>query len=127
MSIFVDEQDAVKITVRYVVEPKGVKVLDDGQEPPDGCESVTAEFRRPNFGLAQQLMRASTTIDANGQPSLNIADLNHNMLYLLLKSWDVKDSKGEPVEPTPGAINRMRIEVARALVTRLVNVVGTIM
>ena len=134
MSIFVEESDAIRIAVHYEEDKGNVVVLE---EPTDKTTTLNVEFRRPDFSISQRLVATSTVTDQSGGQSLNLMVLQNNLLYFLARSWyakepDGKDADGKPVPWKPIELNaenigRLRVEVARALVNRLVPAVGKIM
>jgi hypothetical protein len=107
------------------------------EEPTDKTTTLNVEFRRPDFSISQRLVATSTVTDQSGGQSLNLMVLQNNLLYFLARSWDAKEPDGKDADgkPVPGKpielnaenIGRLRVEVARALVNRLVPAVGQIM
>jgi hypothetical protein len=134
MSIFVEESDVIEIPVHYAAENGNVVVLD---EPTEKTTTLKTQFRRPDFAISQRLVATSTVTDANGSQTLNLMVLQNNLIYFLAKSWDAKepDTKdaegkvvpGKPIELNAENIGKLRVEIARAIVNKLVSSVGQIM
>jgi hypothetical protein len=125
MSAFIEESDVVTVTVHYKIDESGkIDILDQVN---DGSESLQVVFRRPNFAIAQQLSSASTQVDSSGNPTINFLQLQNSLLYALAKSWDAKDKNNKPVELNNANISRLRVDIARALTTKLVDVVGSVL
>lgn len=134
MSIFIEDGEIVEVAVHYAEEDGKVIVYD---EPGEGVETVKMTFRRPDFSTSQRLMSASTVTDQSGNQTINLMMLQNNLLYFLAKSWDAKGPdtkdaegnvvKGKPLEFNSENIGKLRIEIARAAVNRLVEAIGQIM
>ena len=134
MSIFVEDSDNVEISVHYVEENGKVIVHE---EPVVGAKTIKMVFRRPDFSMSQRIMATSTVTDQNGNQTINLMMLQNNLMYYLAKSWDIKtpDSKdaegkvipGKPVEFNSENIGKLKIEIARAVVNKLVENIGQIM
>jgi hypothetical protein len=149
MSIFIEENNLIEISVRYTLEDHGgILIVDEPETPvqepvtlaeepvvtdqvglkdPKKSETVTMVFTRPDFATSQRMMSASTVGDTEGNQTINIMMLQNNLLYFLAKSWDVKDDKGNPVELNNLNIGKLRVEIARTLVTKLVEKVGQVL
>jgi hypothetical protein len=82
-------------------------------------QSVTVTFRYPNFADSQQILRSATTLDSNGQPSLNFLQLQTSLLYGLADKWDAKDDKGVVIECSAANLSKLRVEVAKALIEKV--------
>ena len=144
MSIFVEDNDTIEIAVHYVEENGNVVVFD---EPTEHTTTIKIQFRRPDFSISQRLVATSTVTDQSGNQTLNLMILQNNLIYFLAKSWDAKepdtkepDTKdaegkvvpgkvvpGKPIELNAENIGRLRVEVARSVVNKLVPAVGQIM
>ena len=114
--IFVDENDTFDITVHYKEDAGTITVLEKKEE---ACKSLTVTFKQPDFATAQSILNASTYVGDTGDLSLNMMHLKVNLLYQLAESWDAKDDKGN-VLPMRENINKLRTEIARALVDALI-------
>ena len=133
MSIFVNDDDVVSVEVHYLEENGNIDILD---QPSDKTTTLKVKFRRPDFAISQRLVASSTTLDQSGNPSVNLLMLQNNMLYFLAKEWDAKqpDTKNEAgdvvkwkaVEMNAENIGNLRVEIARAIVAKLIPVVGQI-
>jgi hypothetical protein len=141
MGIFIGEEDVVEIAVHYYEESGKVVVFDD---PTENTKTVKVVFKRPDFSTSQRLMSASTVSDQSGNQTVNMMMLQNNMMYFLAKSWDVKapdlvvpsakaddgadiPSKtvpGKPIELNAENIGKLRVEIARALVNKLIPAIG---
>lgn len=141
MGIFIDESDVVQIAVHYYEENGSVLVFD---EPTDKTTTIKVVFRRPNFAISQRLMAASTIGDQSGNQTVNMMMLQNNMMYFLAKSWDVKEPDvtepehkaadgtvipakvvpGNPVELNAENLGKLRVEIARGLLNKLVPAIG---
>jgi len=133
MSIFVKNDDVVDVEVHYTEENGNIDVLE---QPSDKSVTLKIKFRRPDFSISQRLVASSTTLDQSGNPSVNLLMLQNNMLYFLAKEWDAKEPdtkdgageviKGKSVEMNAENIGNLRVEIARAIVAKLIPVVGQI-
>lgn len=143
MGIFISEEDVVEIAVHYYEESGKVVVFDD---PTENTKTVKVVFKRPDFSTSQRLMTASTVSDQSGNQTVNMMMLQNNMMYFLAKSWDVKGPDlvvpsvkaddingvyipgktvpGKPVELNAENIGKLRVEIARALVNKLIPAIG---
>ena len=119
-SPFISDKDVFDVTVYYTEKDKETVILPTSE---DGCESITVTFRYPDFQTRQQIIQASTQINESGVPSLNFLQLQNAMLYTLAMSWDVKDSKGEPVPLTH--IGNLKVVIAAAILNGLSGKLGT--
>jgi hypothetical protein len=119
--ILVDDSDLFDITVRYVEkEGKKIEIVGDDAK---GAQSITVTFRRPDYSTSQTIVSASTEYSASG-PNLNMMALKNNLFSMLAKSWDLKDDKGQPIPMTPQTIGKLRVEVAKEILLRLVESQG---
>lgn len=110
-----------------IVEDNGKPIVETKGDPIVETQTINMVFNRPDFSTSQRLMSSSTVTDSNGNQTMNIMMLQNNLIYFLAKSWDVKDDAGEPVELSNYNIGKLRVEIARALVTQLVEKVGQIL
>jgi len=135
MSIFVEETDLIEITVEYMVKKDGGIVIVDNDpdktqvlsEEIAKTESIKMIFSRPDFATSQRILSASTSINSDGTPIMNVMSLQNNLIYFLAKSWDVKNEKGEIIELNNMSIGKLKVEIARALVNQLSEKVGQIL
>lgn len=123
MNIFVNENETVDVSVHYFENGNEIVVFD---EPTEKTTELKVSFRRPDFAISQRLMASSTVADQNGGQTVNLVLLQNNMLYFLAKSWNATDKEGKPVELNSGSISNLRVEIARALVNKLVPAIGQI-
>ena len=133
MSIFVKDDDVVNVEVHYVEENGNIDVLE---QPSDKSVTLKIKFRRPDFSISQRLVASSTTLDQSGNPSVNLLMLQNNMLYFLAKDWDVRELdtkneageviKGKAVEMNAENIGNLRVEIARAMLAKLIPAIGQI-
>ena len=124
MSIFVEDTDLIDVSVSYVEDGKTITIVE---LPNDKAKTIKVSFRRPDFATSQRLISSSTVTDQNGNSTVNIMMLQNNMIYMLAKSWDVKEDSGKPVEVNNENISRMRVEISRALMNALMQVVGPLL
>jgi hypothetical protein len=144
MSIFVKDDDVVTVEVHYVEDNGAVTVIEEAN---DKSVTLKVKFRRPDFATSQRMVASSTTIDQSGNPSVNLLMLQNNMLYFLAKEWDARETdvqepeskdaegktvpgkliKGAAIELNADNLSRLRVEIARGLVSRLLPVIGQIL
>jgi hypothetical protein len=130
-SIFIGTNDTFEVVVNYKEDGRRVKILAEPEKSKDDkgvevvkSESVKLVFRYPNFADSQQILRAATTLDQNGTPSLNFLQLQTSLLYGLAQSWDVKDDKGQPVELNAANLSKLRVEIAKAIIEKVYTELG---
>ena len=121
MSMFVEENEIVEITVCYVCKEKKIEIIE---VPTQESKTLTVVFKQPDFSTSQRLIASSTVVNENGEPTVNLMALQSNMIYFLAKSWDAKTSEGKPIPLTNENIGRLKVEVARALINKLSKEVG---
>jgi len=129
MSMFVEDSESVTIKVHYVSTGNKIEIVDTPTDKSGSgkvVDSLEVVFRQPDFATSQRMIASSTVIDTSGSPAVNPMTLQNNMLYFLAKSWDAKDKEGKPIALNNENIGRLRIEVARALITKLFQEVGQI-
>ncbi len=119
-SPFVSDNDVFNVSVHYTEKNNETVILPSKE---DDCESITVTFRYPDFQTRQQIIQASTQMNESGIPSINFLQLQNAMLYTLAMSWDVKDSKGEPVPLTH--IGNLKVVIAAAIINELSAKLGT--
>jgi uncharacterized membrane protein len=124
MSIFVEDNDVVEVSVHYIENKGIIELLDD---PTDKTTTLKVVFRRPDFSISQRLMSSSTTTDASGNQTVNWVVLQNNLIYFLAKSWDAKKADGSPMELNNENISKLRVEIARGLVSKAMPVIGQIL
>lgn len=132
--MFVEESEVVEVKVHYKEVGRKIEVFES---PSDDTKTLTVLFRQPDFATSQRLVSSSTMVDGNGNPTVNLIALQNNMIYFLAKEWDAKepDTKdadgkvvpGKPIELNNDNIGRLKVELARAIITRLSQDVGQLM
>ena len=116
-SIFVNKSDRIEVTVHYRDDGKGgVEVVGVDSKPKDGkaADSITAKFRKPDFGAIQRITQASTVFN-EGVPSIDVLRAGKAILYHLIDSWDVRDDKGVAVPCDLNALNSLAPAIGNAL------------
>jgi len=124
-SIFVEDNDMVDVVVCYKIED-GILVILDGDQPEAGQQSLTVKFTRPNWAISQKLLQSSTYTGPNGEPEINLMQMQSNLLYALAKSWDAKDKDNKPIELNNASISKLRVEIAKTLISKLIGKMGAI-
>jgi hypothetical protein len=130
MSIFVEETDTVEVVIKFVEENGTITIIEAaGEEDNEDDKAfnptvIKMLFKRPDFATSQRITSASTITDMSGNPNINLMLLQNNLIYFLAKSWDVKDDKGQPVEMSQKNLDKLRVEIARAVVNQLVQKIG---
>jgi len=123
-SILVEDSDLFNITVRYVEkEGNKIEVVGDDIKDVKNAKSLTVTFRRPDYSSSQAIVSASTEYSASG-PNLNMMALKNNLFSVLARSWDLKDDKGQPIPMTPETMGRLRVEIAKEILMRLIESQG---
>jgi len=134
MSIFVEDNEIVNVAVHYVDNNGKITIQE---EPGPDSKTINMTFKRPDFSTSQRLIASSTVTDVGGNQTINLMLLQNNLIYFLAKSWDItlpdtKDEngnviKGKKVEFNAENIGKLRVEIARATVNKLIEEVGQIM
>lgn len=118
-SAFVEDSDSFDVIIHFKEQNGETVVLAEKEE---GCQSLTITFRYPDFGIAQNIVEASTALGENGMPTINYLALQNTMLYTLAQKWDAKDSKDKamPIDQ----IGKLKVNIAKAIVEKLISTVG---
>ncbi len=124
MSIFVEETDVVEVVIKFVEENGTITIIEDEDDKAVNPTVIKMLFKRPDFATSQRITSASTITDMSGNPNINLMLLQNNLIYFLAKSWDVKDDKDQPVEMSQKSLDKLRVEIARAVVNQLVQKIG---
>jgi len=121
--IFVDDNDFIEIVVWYHETPNGTIEVLEKQD--DHSHSLSMKFKRPSFGTSQAVLNSSTMLGQDGQVTANMMTLRTNILYTLAKSWDAKDDKSVAIPLNTDTISKMRVEIAKPLIEKLLEKLGT--
>ena len=121
MSIFVSEKDNFTVVTHYEETNGNIKILSEDSKDKETTKSLSVTCKRPDFGLAQNLLRAST--NAQG---VDAVTLKNNLLYMLATEWDAKNDKGEKIECTTANLSSLRLEIALDLSEKIEKHLGGI-
>ena len=124
MSIFVDPDERIEIVVHYTDTDDVIEILE---QPSKHCKTLKALFKRPDFELSQRMLATHTRITPTGEQTINFVQLQNALIYELGVEWDHKDDEDKEIPMSSENISRLRIEMARAIVTALVEKAGTIL
>lgn len=125
--IFVDENDLVNVSVNYAIGNDGKIVISDlDTQVLPGEQTLTVSFKRPDFETSQRLLQSSIYTDSNGEQNVNFMQMQNSLLYALAKDWDAKDKDGKKIPVSNEAISKLRLEIAKALIFRLIQKMGAI-
>lgn len=124
MSIFVEETDVIDVEIKFVEDNGVITIVEDGSDEKSNQKTIKMLFKRPDFATSQRITSASTMTDMSGNPNINLMLLQNNLMYFLAKSWDAKDDNGQPIEMSQKNIDKLRVEIARAVVNQLVQKIG---
>ena len=123
--IFVDEKDRIEIEVSFKVSPEGGKLeILPNKEP--GCESLTVKFAIPDYQMSQRILQTSMKPTPEGGLTMDIFIMQQSLLMGLAREWDAKDKDGKEIPLTATALGNLKIEVARTLISKLMDRVGGI-
>jgi len=122
-SIFVDEKERIEVAIHFMESEGKIELLD---APRQGSEALVVKFKRASFAMSQQLMKANSVTSASGEQVVNFMQLQNSLLYALADEWNVKDAAGKPVPISEENISRMRVELARAVITKYIALAGSI-
>ena len=123
--IFVDSKERVEVTVHYKSKPEGKLEIMEIAE--DGSESLTIKFAYPDYQTSQRIIQSSMKPSLEGGLSMDVFAMQQNMLIGLAREWDVKDNNGEPVPLTSMALGSLKVEIARALISKLMEQIGDLL
>lgn len=125
IDLFVKPGDEIKINFVVATDKEGKiyadlvkKDLEELLERSlDKTESYTAIFRKPsykdNIDMAQSISTNGTDI------KINIAVDKYQKMLKLIKSWDIKDGKGNILQPIKENIDRLNPIIAELLANQL--------
>ena len=123
--IFVEAKDKFDITVFYKIKPDNK--IEISEEAAEGFDELTVKFSYPDYQTSQRIIQASMKPSLEGGASMDIFALQQNMLIGLAREWSAKDKDGKEIPVTPTSIGNLRIEIARALVGKLMAQVGDLL
>lgn len=128
MSLFVSKDAEIVIKVYTCTVNGKMHAWTDGQlgqRPRDMNESdpeVTTHiirFRVPSYGDNLQLLDSALRFNEEGKMSMSPTRLPYTRFVQLLKSWDFKDEKGEPVPATADNVLLLENAVAQLISNEL--------
>jgi hypothetical protein len=121
--IFVDDKDRIEVQVLYKLDENGkIEILDKEEE---GSLELTVKFAVPDYQTSQRILQTSMRPTPEGGLTMDLFAMQQSMLIGLAREWNVKDSKGKDVPVSATAIGTLKIEMARALISKLMEKVGT--
>lgn len=121
--IFVDDKDRIEVQVFYKLDETGkIEMLDSEEE---GSQELTVKFAVPDYQTSQRILQTSMRPTPEGGLTMDLFAMQQSMLIGLAREWNVKDSKGKEIPVSATAIGTLKIEVARALISKLMEKVGT--
>jgi len=117
---FVTTEDSFDLSAYYTKEGKfevfrPEQVADEDKEK---FSLITLTFMMPDYAKSRAVMRQST-VHFQGQASIDFAMLQNAMFEVLVKSWNLKDEKGEEIPFSFEKLGQMRPDIARCLVEQL--------
>ena len=119
MSLFIEENDLIKITIRYFNQGNKLTIFKEGEpkEPIAGkVETDTFELRIPNWEDSVKIATASTLVNGNtGAVIVNPHIYTDTKIKLLLKKWSLKDKDGNSVLVTEEKINKLHPKMIEAI------------
>lgn len=123
MSIFVDVKERVEIKIYYRTKDGKIEILEDKE---DKCDALTVKFATPDYNISQRIIQSCTRQSESGGSSIDLFALQQNMLIGLAREWDAKDDEGKDVPLTPTTIGTLRVDIAKALIAKLMEQVGSV-
>ncbi|MCK9434233.1 MAG: hypothetical protein M0R32_05275 [Candidatus Cloacimonetes bacterium] len=120
--IFVDEKERIEIKIDYKLGAEDkVEILEKEE---DGSQALTVKFAVPDYQTSQRILQSSMRPATDGGLTLDLFAMQQALLIGLAREWDVKDSKGKDLPLTATAIGTLKVEIARALIAKLMDKVG---
>lgn len=120
--IFVDEKDRIETQVFYKIDANGkIETIDKEEE---GSQELTVKFAVPDYQTSQRILQTSMRPTPEGGLTMDLFAMQQSMLVGLAREWNVKDSKGKEIPLTATAIGTLKVEIARALITKLMEKIG---
>jgi len=126
-SIFISNTDTFDVVVNYKDDGKRLKVVPEEEKNEKGeitSKKITVSFKYPDFSTSQKILRSATTPDSNGAPSLNFLQLQTSLIYALASKWDVVGEDGKAVELNSENISKLRVEIAKELISEVYKELG---
>ena len=119
--IFVDAQERIEIQVFYKIgENDKIEIV----ETKDGAQSLTVKFAVPDYQSSQRIIQSSMKPTPEGGLTMDLFALQQSMLVSLAREWDAKDSAGKDVPMSVTALGTLKVEIARVLISKLMDNVG---
>lgn len=122
--IFVDEKERIEIEVSYKISPEGKLEIVPNKE--EGCESLTVKFAIPDYQMSQRILQTSMKSTPEGGLTMDIFIMQQSLLMGLAREWDAKDNNGKEIALTATALGNLKVEIARTLISKLMDRVGGI-
>ena len=107
MGIFVTDKDNFTVTCFYEEAGDEIKILSEDSKDKATTQVLSVTCKRPDFGLSQNLLRASTV-----QGQVDVISFKNNLLYMLATTWTAKDADGKAMECNINTLSGLRVEVA---------------
>jgi hypothetical protein len=107
MPLFISDDDVVELKV-FHTEKDGILKFYMKEPMPAEVEENMFIFRRPNWGDQNAIMETTLRIDlTSGTPIMDPYKYIDAKLKVLLKSWSLKDNKGEPLKISSENIDKL--------------------
>lgn len=123
--IFVDANDKFEVTVYYKTNPDGK--LEISEVSKKDMDNLTVKFTYPDYQTSQRIIQASMKPSLEGGLSMDIFALQQNMLVGLAREWSAKDSEGKEIPLTATALGNLKVEIARAIVNKVMSQIGDLL
>ena len=123
--IFVDANDKFEVTVYYKTKADGKFEISEVSEK--DTEGLTVKFAYPDYQTSQRIIQASMKPSLEGGLSMDIFALQQNMLVGLAREWSAKDKDGKEIPLTPTTLGSLKVEIARAIVSKLMAQIGDLL
>lgn len=119
MPLFISDDDVVELRV-FHTEENGILKFYFNDPMPSGVEENIFVFRRPNWGDQNVIMGTTLRIDlTSGTPIMDPYRFIDAKLKVLLRSWSLKDNKGNPLEVSSENIDKLDPNLIEHLNIRL--------
>lgn len=120
--LLIQDNDLFEVPIYFTQKDGRVAFYDnaEGVKVPEGAETETFVFRKPNWLDIRNINSAAMSLDgATTKPSIDMFRYMDLKVKTLLKDWTLKDANGAKVQVNVAAINKLHPDLVPHLFAKL--------
>jgi len=129
VNLFIDKNAEITV-ILYVYKNEENKIIswtkNNTKNKPENinendCESFSVVFRVPNYKDSTELIDSGIQLSSDGSMRISSGSASFGKFSKLLKSWDLKDEKGENIPAIPENVAILEPSIGKSIIADLEN------